>query len=68
MDHSFDYSHEYDDSYAIVSTSNLAGASGSGGQSSDPEACNQSIIVDNVRNTFDSLFCYVTFAYVLYVT
>ncbi|ODM89309.1 hypothetical protein Ocin01_17373 [Orchesella cincta] len=47
MEHSFDYSQEYDDSFAIVSTSNIGAASGSGARSTDPDACNQSIIVDN---------------------
>jgi len=51
MDHSFEYSHEYDDSFAIVSTSNIGTASGSGAQSTDPNACNQSIIVDNSEKT-----------------
>ncbi|ODM87866.1 hypothetical protein Ocin01_18815 [Orchesella cincta] len=38
MEHSFDYSQEYDDSFAIVSsTSNIGAASGSGARSTDPD-------------------------------
>lgn len=65
MDHSFDFSNDYNDSFAIVSASNIAASGSAGGHTSsnNDDACNQSIIVDNVSKikNDDILFYIMSF-------